>query len=280
MRLGSFNVMHGRSLTDGRSEPDRFACAVASLGADVLGLQEIDVDQPRSGRRDLAAEAAAALGAANGGWRFAPTVFGTPGASWRPALGEREPGEPAYGIALVSRFPVTEWRIIELGRAPVRSPIAIPGGPGGRGRLILLDDEPRVAIAALIDAPTGPLTVVTTHLSFVPGWNVFQLLRLARRLGDIDGPLVVLGDLNLPGALPAALSRWHRLAATPTYPAPAPRIQLDHVLARGQVGDVTAVRSQRTDISDHRALLVDLADPPRRGGPAPGQNVPPTTPKS
>ncbi|CAO5250183.1 endonuclease/exonuclease/phosphatase family protein [Frankia sp. AgKG'84/4] len=264
MRLGSFNVMHGLSLADGRADPVRFAAAVAGLGADVLGLQEVDVDQPRSGRCDLAAQAAAALGAADDDWYFAPTVFGTPGERWRPATGAREPGEPAYGIALVSRFPVTEWRIIELGRAPVRSPIALPGGPGGRSRLVMLDDEPRVAIAALIDSPAGPLTVVNTHLSFVPGWNAVQLVRLARRLADVDGPLVVLGDLNLPGRLPGLLTRWHRLAVTPTYPAPAPRLQLDHVLARGQVGAVTAVRCQRTEISDHRALLVDLDAAPSR----------------
>ncbi|WP_256788626.1 endonuclease/exonuclease/phosphatase family protein [Frankia sp. AvcI1] len=262
MRLGSFNVMHGLSLADGRVEPHRFAAAVAGLGADVLGLQEVDLDQPRSGGVDLAAEAAAALGAADGNWRFVPTVFGTPGAGWRPAEGARRPGEPAYGIALISLLPVREWRVIDLGRAPVRSPIAIPGGPNGPGRLILLDDEPRVAVAARIDTPGGPLTVVTTHLSFVPGWNALQLLRLSRRLADVDGPLIVLGDLNLPGRLPAALTRWRRLAVTPTYPAHAPRVQLDHVLARGPVGDVTAVLCQRSEISDHRALLVDLANQP------------------
>ncbi|WP_261574911.1 endonuclease/exonuclease/phosphatase family protein [Frankia gtarii] len=262
MRLGSFNVMHGLSLADGRVESRRFAAAVAGLGTDVLGLQEVDLDQPRSGGIDLAAEAAAALGAADGDWRFVPTVFGTPGAGWRPAEGARAPGEPAYGIALISLLPVHEWRVINLGRAPIRSPIAIPGGPNRSGRLIMLDDEPRVAIAARIDAPGGPLTVVTTHLSFVPGWNAVQLLRLSRRLADLDGPLIVLGDLNLPGRLPAALTRWQRLAVTPTYPAHAPRVQLDHALARGPVGDVIAVQSRRAEISDHRALLVDLTDQP------------------
>ncbi|EIV95733.1 endonuclease/exonuclease/phosphatase family protein [Frankia sp. QA3] len=262
MRLGSFNVMHGLSLADGRVESQRFTTAVAGLGADVLGLQEVDLDQPRSGGIDLAAEAAAALGAADGNWRFVPTVFGTPGTGWRPADGARVPGEPAYGIALISLLPVREWRVIDLGRAPIRSPIAIPGGPNGPGRLIMLDDEPRVAVAARIDAPDGPLTVVNTHLSFVPVWNAMQLLRLARRLADLDGPLIVLGDLNLPGRLPATLTRWRRLAVTPTYPAHAPRVQLDHVLSRGPVGDVIAVQCRRAEISDHRALLVDLADQP------------------
>ncbi|ABD13148.1 metal-dependent hydrolase [Frankia casuarinae] len=261
MRLGSFNIMHGLSLTDGTVEPARFAAAVSALGVDVLGLQEVDLDQPRSGGLDLAAEAAAMIGAGDDDWRFVPTVFGTPGVGWRPADGQRRDDEPAYGIALISRLPVREWRVIDLGRAPVRSPIAIPGGPDRRGRLIMLDDEPRAAIAARVESAGGPLTVVNTHLSFVPGWNAVQLRRLARRLADVPGPLVLLGDLNLPGRLPAALTRWRRLAVTPTYPAHSPRVQLDHVLARGPVGRIIAVQARRVPISDHLALSVDLADP-------------------
>ncbi|MCL9758387.1 endonuclease/exonuclease/phosphatase family protein [Frankia sp. AiPa1] len=264
MRLGTFNVMHGRSLADGEVRTARFTEAIAGLDADVLGLQEVDLDQPRSGRLDLTALAAQAMGAAGGTWRFVPTVFGTPGESWRPADHPRAGGEPAYGIALVSRLPVRQWRVIELGRSPVRSPIALPGGrPGGRARLILLDDEPRIALAATLEAEEGPITVVTTHLSFVPGWNAWQLRRLTRRLAGVDGPVVILGDLNLPGGLPGLLPRWHRLAVAPTYPSPSPRVQLDHILARGHVGEVRAVHCLRAPISDHRALLVDLDLPGR-----------------
>ncbi|ABW10385.1 Endonuclease/exonuclease/phosphatase [Parafrankia sp. EAN1pec] len=257
MRVGSFNVMHGLSLADGRVEVDRFAAAVADLDCDVLGLQEVDLAQPRSGGGDLAAAAATALGAPDTGWRFAPTVYGTPGHSWRPAEGERRTDEPAYGIALVSRLPVHRWWVVPLGRAPVRSPILAPGA-NRRARLILLDDEPRVALAAVVETTSGPLTVVTTHLSFAPGWNAFQLRRLVRRLRGVDGPVVLLGDLNLPGRLPTALTGWRRLAAHRTYPAHAPRVQLDHVLARGAVGTVAASAARRTQISDHLALLTDI----------------------
>ncbi|ONH33828.1 endonuclease/exonuclease/phosphatase family protein [Pseudofrankia asymbiotica] len=263
MRLGTFNVMHGRSPTDGGVDLARFRAAVASLDCDVLALQELDVGQPRSGGADLCAVAADALGVAREDRRFEATVYGTPGGAWRPADGNRSPGEPAYGIALVSRFPVRGWRVVTLGRAPVRSPIAVPG-PDGRPRLILLADEPRVAIVARLATPAGPLTVVSTHLSFVPGWNAAQLRRLARALRhdttrEIGEATVILGDLNLPGPLPRMLTGWRRLAAAPTYPVHAPRVQFDHVLARGIVPPVAAVRAERTAVSDHRALLVDLA---------------------
>ncbi|MBL7500819.1 endonuclease/exonuclease/phosphatase family protein [Frankia sp. CNm7] len=284
MRLGTFNVLHGRSPDDGAVDLARFRAAVASLDCDVLALQEVDVGQSRSGGADLCAAAADALGIGADGWRFEATVYGTPGLrsgpgsgpgpapgpAWRPADGPRSPGEPAYGIALVSRFPVRGWRVVPLGRSPVRSPVAVPG-PDGRPRLVLLDDEPRAAIVAELATPAGPLTVAGTHLSFVPGWNAAQLRRLGRalRLGGgggaaggqgTGGPAVILGDLNLPGPLPRLLTGWRRLAAAPTYPARAPRVQFDHVLARGAVPPAVAAWTEQTAISDHRALLVDLAD--------------------
>ena len=58
MRLATFNLLHGRSLTDGLVDPDRLAAAVTALDADVLALQEVDRDQSRSGNLDLTAIAA------------------------------------------------------------------------------------------------------------------------------------------------------------------------------------------------------------------------------
>jgi len=80
MRLVSFNLMHGRTLSDGRIEPGRLAAAIARLDADVLGLQELDRGQPRTGGRDLTAEVAKATGAGAEA-RFVPTVIGVPGST-------------------------------------------------------------------------------------------------------------------------------------------------------------------------------------------------------
>ncbi|MEV6815065.1 endonuclease/exonuclease/phosphatase family protein, partial [Micromonospora sp. NPDC051296] len=52
MRLATFNLLHGRSLTDGLVDPARLAAAVSDLDADVLALQEVDRDQSRSGNLD------------------------------------------------------------------------------------------------------------------------------------------------------------------------------------------------------------------------------------
>ena len=84
--------------------------------------------------------------------------------------------------------------------------------------------------AAVVETPHGPITVGTTHLSFVPGWNGKQLRTFAADLRRLPGPRVLLGDLNMPPPFPRLLSRWRPLARAATYPADEPRIQLDHVL--------------------------------------------------
>ena len=258
MRLATFNLLHGRSLTDGLVDPDRLTAAVTALDADVLALQEVDRDQSRSGNLDLTAIAARALGAPH--HRFAAAVVGTPGEQFRPLRHDDDGhGEPCYGIGLISRLPVRSWQVTRLKPAPVRSPVYVPGPGGG---LILLHDEPRVVLAALLDTPYGPLTVAATHLSFVPGWNARQLRQTVRALRSLPAPRVLLGDLNLPAGAARLISGWRPLGRRPTYPAGQPRVQLDHVLADraalAQLPPVTAVTAPLSAISDHRPLLVDL----------------------
>lgn len=254
MRLATFNLLHGRSLTDGTVHGDRVAAAVADLDADVLGLQEVDKAQPRSGLLDLTAIAADALGATV--HRFAAAVVGTPGETWQPWRSDDDNMHPLYGIALVSRYPVTRWQITTLPGAPIRSPVLTGDG------LLLLKDEPRVLLAAVLETPHGPMTVATTHLSFVPGWNLRQLRACVRALRGLPGPRVLLGDLNMPVTPVRAVTGWRPLAKAATYPSPAPRAQLDHVLAdpRGldRLGRVVQVATPHPPVSDHRPLVVQL----------------------
>ena len=68
-----------------------------------------------------------------------------------------------------------------------------------------------------------------------------------------------MGDFNLPGRLPSRLTGWRPLATGPTFPAPAPRLQLDHLLAEGiQPGVLGDCEIVHLPLSDHRALVVDL----------------------
>lgn len=251
VRVASFNLLHGQTLADGVVDVDRLRDAVRTLDADVLGLQEVDRDQARSHGVDQTAVVADVMGAV--AHRFVPAIAGTPGQTWTAAGDDVAEGRPAYGISLLSRHPVKEWRVIRLPALKVRSPIR-----SHDGRLVLVRDEPRVAVAAVIEAPRGPLTVATTHLSFVPGWNGVQLRRLVAALRDLPVPQLLMGDLNIPGPLPRALGRWQPLVDEKTFPLGEPKLQLDHVLALGDLPAPTGSGAPRLPLSDHRAVYVDL----------------------
>jgi endonuclease/exonuclease/phosphatase family metal-dependent hydrolase len=252
VRLATFNILHGRSPADGRVDVDRFAAAVASLDADVLGLQEVDRDQPRSQGADLTAVAAEAMGAPE--HRFVAAVAGTPGGTWLAATGEEQPGSAHYGIALLSRFPVLSWRVLRLPALLSRVPMVFPG----RRRPVLVSDEPRVAVAAVVDTPHGQMTAVTTHLSFVPYWNGRQLRRLVADLDGTPHPVLVTGDLNMGPDRAARVTGGRSLAAHRTFPSMGPRLQLDHLLAIGDVPEPRGSGACELPVSDHRALWVDL----------------------
>jgi endonuclease/exonuclease/phosphatase family metal-dependent hydrolase len=249
VRIATFNILHGRSPEDDRVDVDRLAAAVKTLDADVLGLQEVDRDQPRSMNADLTAVAAEAMGAVDS--QFVAALAGTPGGTWMAATGEEQPGSASYGIALLSRYPVVSWRVVRLPALRGRVPVWFRGARAPK----LVGDEPRVAVAAVLDGPTGQFTVTCTHLSFIPGWNSLQLRRLVRSLAGTREPLVVMGDLNMEPRQAARVSGLRSLAAGHTFTADAPTRQLDHVLGRGPVTATGPGEVVRLPLSDHRALV-------------------------
>lgn len=301
LRIATFNLLHGQPLAaDGTPLPypaepgEPLAEAITGLAPDVLALQEVDRHQERSGFADQTAVAAKAMDAAD--WRFAAALHGRPAPStgWlldpsAPAglqvYGPDEVGSspelPSYGTALLTRLPVSHWRARRFTPAPFGLPLRVAGRRG----LTPVPDEPRAALAAVLHGERGEFTVVATHLSFVPGWNMAQLAAIRRWIADLPRPHLVLGDFNLVGAVPrtvlggaTALGRrpqqprrrrsraprprlqgWYDLAKTPTYPSHRPAVQFDHVLATGiprtAIGTTLA---PRTGISDHRPLLVEV----------------------
>ncbi|RBY87545.1 endonuclease [Blastococcus sp. TF02A-26] len=261
LRVGTLNLASGRGPAGAVLPADRIARAVAGLDVDVLAVQEVDAAQPRSGSTDQAALVAGALDAVD--WRFVPTVAGTPSPvrSWSPVEhllhgpGD-EPREPHYGVALVSRRPVLAWSVLPLGGGRGRLPVRATDPRTGRPRWWWVPDEPRVAVAARL----AGLTVVGTHLSFAPPTALRQLRAIHRWAAGLPGPVVLAGDLNLPGGLPARLLGGVPLVRTATFPGHDPRVQLDHLVSLGAspAGPGEAVG---LDVGDHRALVA-----PVRGG--------------
>jgi endonuclease/exonuclease/phosphatase family metal-dependent hydrolase len=255
MRMATFNILHGRSVHDGVVHPDRLIEAIRQLDADVVALQEVDLDQPRSNMADLTAVAAEAMDAVS--HRFVAAISGTPGATWMAATGREQPGTAAYGIALLSRYPADAWQVLRLPRIPMRFPMYLPGP----NRVQIVDEEPRAAMLARLNTPLGQLTVANTHLSFVPGWNRVQLRRLYRDLKGFPRPRMLMGDLNMA---PPTVRRWtglRPLGEALTFPADVPDRQLDHILTDDDGLRVDRCCAPRLTISDHRALVVDISRP-------------------
>jgi len=251
VRIATFNILHGRAPSERFVDEERYAAAIASLDADVLALQEVDRSQPRSGCADQTALAAEAMGATH--HRFEPALWGTPGATWVPADGHERPGAAAYGIALLSRWPVLGWHAFPLPRLRTQAPY-LHKEPM---RPVWVREEPRTALVAEVETPIGRIRVVTTHLSFLPWWNGHQLRALGRRVGRSDVPTILAGDLNLRPRRAVRLTGMRPAASALTFPSPDPTAQLDHLLVAGGLRPVSG-EAVALPVSDHLALVADL----------------------
>jgi endonuclease/exonuclease/phosphatase family metal-dependent hydrolase len=117
-----------------------------------------------------------------------------------------------YGNALLTRLPVAEVKRIDL---------SVPGR------------EPRGALAAVLESPGGPVTVIATHLGLAPGERRRQMRRLLALVHWAQRPVVLLGDLNewFLWGRPLRWLRRHfgRTPAPATFPARWPLFALDRI---------------------------------------------------
>ena len=267
MRVATWNLLHGIALVDPQEAPN-LAQVASSITADLIGLQEVDRHQERSDYDHQTKTIADAMGLPY--WVYAPAITGTPGESWEGATdshihshqhSESKSEQPHYGVGLASRYPLSNIEVLRFKAAPISLPLLVPSNP--RPRMIKVADEPRVAIIADVKTPLGIYTVATTHLSFVPGFNVKQLRQLTKQLSERANPVIIFGDFNLPGKLAKFVSRWDSLAELPTYPTFKPRIQFDHIVARG-LSEQSIKHAQdsaqvlQLPSSDHCALVVEV----------------------
>ena len=238
------------------------AAAAAALGSDVIAIQEVDHGLGRSNNAIQTRDIAIAMGAKH--YAFAPSVIGSPDGSWRKAdsivesnfAGEADFQSESYGIGIISKIPVTNWHRLDLGKSPFGAPIVIPNTETGKPKAIYIKDEPRLAIAAQLE---NGWTVINTHLSFVPGMNLFQLRKLKNWADTFGERVLLMGDFNLPGSIPAMGSKWQSLILQNTFPSWLPKVQFDYILSKGvALKDVIQVPTTKSTISDHLPLTIEI----------------------
>jgi endonuclease/exonuclease/phosphatase family metal-dependent hydrolase len=273
MRVISWNLLHGQKIPptnsqDWQAELVSAAKRVADeLQPNFIALQEVDYFQSRSELTNQTKLVAQSMQLKY--WAYLPTLIGTPGEKWRSVKDlknsiitqsslDKNP-KASYGIALATNWPIKKLYVKKLGRSIVGMPLLIPKDNGKGVRFIYVKDEPRVALIAELE---NGYTIATTHLSFVPGVNVFQLNKLSSYLRKLPGLALLTGDLNLPANLPSNLSGFKSLISQATYPSWKPKIQFDYIMLRKSelksISSIKPIKSTATGISDHTPLGVEI----------------------
>jgi endonuclease/exonuclease/phosphatase family metal-dependent hydrolase len=273
MRVISWNLLHGQKIPptssqDWQAEIVSAAKKVADESQpNFIALQEVDYFQSRSDLTNQTKLVAQSMQLKY--WAYLPTLIGTPGEKWRSVKDlknsiitesslDKNP-KASYGIALATNWPIKKLYVKKLGRSIVGMPLLIPKDNGKGVRFIYVKDEPRVALIAELE---NGYTIATTHLSFVPGVNVFQLNKLSSYLKKLPGFALLTGDLNLPANLPSKLSGFKSLISQATYPSWKPKIQFDYIMLRKSeiksVSSIKPIKSTATGISDHTPIGVEI----------------------
>ena len=274
MRVISWNLLHGQKIPPTHTqnwqlELETAAKTVADkMQPDFLALQEVDNFQSRSGFVNQSKLIAESMQLKH--WAYLPTLIGTPGEKWRAVKdlnqaiitseNHQSNDVASYGIALATNQPIKKLYVKKLGRSLIGMPLLIPKDNGKGVRFIYVKDEPRVALIAELE---NGFTIATTHLSFVPGVNIFQLNKISSFLKKLAGISVLMGDLNLPANLPSKLSGFRSVLSQSTYPSWGPKIQFDYIMARKSLLKDSRlihqeIKSTNPGISDHIPIGVML----------------------
>lgn len=275
MRVISWNLLNGQKIPptatqDWQVDLENAAESVAKkYQPDFIALQEVDFFQTRSAQINQTQLIAQSMNLKY--WAYLPTLIGTPGKKWKKVkdlsksiITERSDlknPESSYGIALATNQRIKKLYVKRLGRSWIGMPLLIPSDSGKGVRFIYVKDEPRVALIAELE---NGFTIATTHLSFVPGVNIFQLHKLSSYLKKLPGFSILTGDLNLPGNLPTKLSGYRSLVSQATYPSWKPKIQFDYLMARKKTMTSNptfkfqALDSTFLEISDHIPIGIEL----------------------
>ncbi|MBS0170697.1 MAG: endonuclease/exonuclease/phosphatase family protein [Nitrospira sp.] len=237
LRVASYNI-HRAIGKDGQYQPERILRVLSEIHADIVALQEIDLLEP--GRMQLLPWLAARI-----------NMLGIAG----PV---RSRGTCEYGNALLTRFPVTGVRRLDLSVG---------------------FHEPRDALAVDLQVEGRTMHVVTTHLGLWPSERPVQAERLRKLLAPNRHELTILmGDLNEWNARGKALRSLGRLfgaaCAPATFPARCPILALDRIwiapaqaMVRVDVHDTPLSRLS----SDHLPIKADIRFP---HGPVPTTRLP------
>lgn len=227
IRVMSFNIRHGEGM-DGQVSLQRVADVVRTAQADVVAMNEVDRRLPRSGLTDQAGRLAKMLGMQRA---FEPNM------RWY-LLAE-------YGNAILSKYPIKKVENHLLPRV---------------GK-----NERRGVLVAELDVAGDRVYVMATHLALTGEERIQQTEKIAEIAGGLDGPVILLGDLNAEPNTPevqALTTEFQDVLAGSgpegkTFPSDNPSTRIDYILVRSVAG-VRSARVIESLASDHRPVLAEV----------------------
>lgn len=249
----TYNIHRGQGI-DGRYDLDRIADVIDRTDADVVGLQEVDRGfRPETEFDDQIQRLGDRLGVETA---FAEALVRSPDES-------PHAGRGTYGVALLSRFPISD-----------RVRTALPQET---------DTEPRVLLETTVTPTDGrPITCCSTHFGLRRPERRKQAATICERLADQDR-LVVTGDFNdTPGSDPIRRLTdafqtgfdAQETAPQPTFPTPyvepaadsgryevsVPERRIDYVFHSDDI-DSNGETVQQSLGSDHSLVVSRLTIP-------------------
>ena len=182
-------------------------------------------------------------------------------------------GAYMWGNAILSRHRIVSSRTVAL-PVPADDDLVEPDGSGRELAGVRYRDvepgmrEGRCALVCSIESDQGTIHVLSTHLTYIGSTQRRrQAEAIATAVTGLDGPLVLLGDLNAPihaGELaPLRDSLIDAFLAVGVPPVDERRLScgeaaIDHVLVRGLKPVSCRVATEAGDASDHWPVVAVL----------------------
>lgn len=240
----SYNIYHGTG-TDGQLDLERTADVIRESGADIIGLQEVDVHW--GNRSNFQNQVKLLAEKLNMNHFWAPIYNLEPAASGKP---RRE-----YGLAVLTEYPILRSENHEIARL---SPILGP--------------EPQMAPGfpeVVVNVRGVTVTFYATHLDYRgdPSVRTMQVEDMLEIIDADSGPTVLVGDLNAPPDAQELAPLWDEFddawdaeGTGPgyTYPAEDPVKRIDYVLTSPTV-ETDSVEVVEALAADHRPVVADLS---------------------
>ncbi len=231
LRVLSYNIHHGEGV-DGKLDLERIAKVILSVQPDIVSLQEVDRNVPRSKSVDQPAELAKL--------------------TKMEAIFEKnidlQGGE--YGNAILTKLPILKYRNEKL-------PMIQQGEARG------------VLVAELQWGRFGPIGFLATHFDHRP--NAADRVASAKRVNELvassNMPSLLVGDLNATvdsEPLDLLMKEWSHSnkQPLPTIPVQSPTRQIDFILTRSTAKarwNTSQIRVLEEEVaSDHRAIFAEL----------------------